>query len=65
MEIFGMMFLILIGFIIWLIPIIKIASSRRTSGGEKAAWLILTIFIFWFTWIFYLLLAPLKDERAV
>ncbi len=50
-------------FIIWLVPIVAIAASHRTSGGEKLAWLILTIFVFWFAWIFYLLLAPLKQPK--
>jgi hypothetical protein len=55
---------ILLCFIIWLIPIVKIAQSNRTQGGEKLAWLILIIFIFWFAWIFYLLLAPLKSNPS-
>lgn len=63
MEIIALMFLGFIGFIIWLYPIYRIAVSRRTSGGEKVAWLALTICIFWFTWIFYLLLAPLKQKE--
>tara|TARA_R110002167_G_scaffold53073_1_gene152546 strand:+ start:522 stop:722 length:201 start_codon:yes stop_codon:yes gene_type:complete len=56
---------ILICFIIWLVPIVKIAGSKRTQGGEKLAWLILIIFIFWFAWIFYLLLAPLKQNPDI
>lgn len=63
MEIIAAMFLGLLAFIIWLYPIYRIAVSERTSGGEKVAWLVLTICIFWFTWILYLLLAPLKQRE--
>jgi hypothetical protein len=44
----------------WLIPIILVAISNRTQGGEKIAWVLLIIFVSWLAWIFYLLLAPLK-----
>ncbi|GAB5382597.1 MAG: hypothetical protein Alis3KO_32490 [Aliiglaciecola sp.] len=50
-------------FFVWIIPVIAIGVSDRTSGGEKAAWLLAVIFISWFAWIFYLLLAPLKTQR--
>ena len=52
--------LALICFAIWLLPIILIAGSDRTEGKEKAAWILAVIFISWFAWVFYLLLAPLK-----
>ena len=64
MEVIVVAFLFFIGFLIWLFPIIKIAQSNRTEGGEKVAWLLLIIFIFWFSWIFYLLLAPLKNNKS-
>lgn len=48
--------------IVWLIPIWLVYSSKRTSGNEKLAWILAIIFISWFAWIFYLLLAPLKKE---
>lgn len=54
----------LIGAVIWLIPVLLIATSNRTHGGEKAAWILSMIFISWFAWIFYLLLAPLKSRSA-
>lgn len=55
---FGVMF-----FIAWIIPIILIGTSNRTNGGEKLAWVLAVIFVSWFAWIFYLLLAPLKPNR--
>jgi hypothetical protein len=61
--IFGSIFF-LIGAIIWLIPVIIILSSNRTSGGEKAAWILAVIFVSWFAWIFYFLLAPLKTQST-
>lgn len=47
---------------IWLLPIILITGSDRTSGAEKLAWILAVIFITWFAWIFYMLLAPLKPR---
>ena len=32
----------------------------RTDGREKIAWILAVIFISWFAWIFYLLLAPVR-----
>ncbi|MBT42362.1 MAG: hypothetical protein CMF12_07530 [Idiomarina sp.] len=52
----------LIFLIIWLLPIILIAKSNRTQGGEKAAWILAIIFVSWLAWVFYLLLAPLKPK---
>ncbi len=48
---------------IWLLPILVIMSSRKTTGGEKLAWILAVIFISWFAWIFYMLLAPIKKKR--
>lgn len=50
------------GFFIWLLPILIIAASDRTTGGEKAAWILAIVFLSWFAWIFYFLLAPLKHR---
>ncbi len=47
--------------LIWLLPIVLIAGSDRTGGGEKVAWILAVIFVSWFAWVFYLLLAPLKQ----
>lgn len=63
MEIIGGIIAAIVGFIIWAYPIYRIAVSTRTHGGEKLAWLLLVTFIFWFAWIFYLLLAPLKQPK--
>ena len=57
---FAILFLIVtIG---WLLPIIIILRSSKTSGGEKLAWILLIIFVSWFAWIFYWLLAPIKKS---
>lgn len=61
-TIFGIFFFIVFG-IVWLIPLMAIVASSRTSGGEKLAWVLAVIFVSWFAWIFYLLLAPLKNRR--
>lgn len=46
----------------WLLPIIIILSSSKTTGGEKLAWVLLIIFVSWLAWIFYWLLAPIKKS---
>jgi len=48
---------------IWFLPILLILGSDVTSGGEKAAWILAIIFLSWFAWIFYMLLAPVKPRR--
>ena len=62
-TIFGLIFFIPIA-IIWLIPVIIIMLSSKTTGGEKIAWLLAVVFVSWFAWIFYMLLAPLNDQRT-
>lgn len=47
-------------FLIWLLPILIIACSDKTTGGEKLAWILAIVFLSWFAWIFYFLLAPIK-----
>ena len=47
-------------FFIWILPILIIVGSDRTNGGEKAAWILAIIFLSWFAWIFYFLLAPIS-----
>ncbi len=64
MDLASLSILSILGLIvfIWVLPIISILSSRRTSGGEKLAWLLAVLFISWFAWIFYLLLAPVSKK---
>jgi hypothetical protein len=50
------------GLLIWFLPILIIASSDRTTGGEKLAWILAIVFLSWFAWIFYFLLAPIKER---
>jgi hypothetical protein len=48
--------------VLWFLPLIIIISDNKTSGREKLAWVLAVIFVSWFAWIFYLLLAPLKQR---
>ena len=57
----SLIFLGVIAFL-WLLPIIIIISSSKTTGNEKIAWVLAVIFISWFAWIFYMLLAPIKKK---
>jgi len=54
------MFAILVGFVVYFFPFLHIIASSKVSGREKLAWLLACIFISWFAYIFFLLLAPLK-----
>ena len=60
---FGFLFLLIL-FVIWITPIILVAKSNRTHGTEKLAWILLIVFVSWLAWIFYLLLAPLKQNPS-
>ena len=48
--------------LIWLLPILVIVSSSKTTGREKLAWVFAVIFVSWFAWIFYMLLAPIRKK---
>ena len=60
---FAALVAVLVCIAIWFLPIFLIASSDRTHGKEKVAWILAVIFISWFAWVFYLLLAPLKRSE--
>ncbi len=57
-----LIFLLIVG-LVWLIPLMSILFSRKTTGSEKLAWILAVLFISWFAWIFYLLLAPIKKRN--
>ncbi len=59
----GVGMLLAIAFIWWL-PIILIASSRKTTGGEKLVWILLMFFFSWFSWILYMLVAPVHRPEV-
>ncbi|MES9992427.1 MAG: hypothetical protein ABW098_10770 [Candidatus Thiodiazotropha sp.] len=48
---------------IWFLPILLILRSSKTSGAEKLFWILAVVFVSWFAWILYLLLAPLGEKR--
>lgn len=62
-PIFPTLIMLVIILSIWLLPILFILSSRKTTGNEKLAWILAVIFISWFAWIFYILLAPIKKKE--
>ncbi len=45
---------------LWLLPVILIAKSPKTRGVEKLLWVVAVLFVSWFSWIFYLILAPVN-----
>jgi hypothetical protein len=49
--------------VVWLIPNILILTSNKTSGAEKLFWLLAVVFVSWFAWILFMLLAPLGEKN--
>jgi Bacterial SH3 domain len=62
-SLFGILFFVVVIGFLWLLPILIIISSRKTTVGEKIAWVLAVIFISWFAWVFYMLLAPIKKKE--
>jgi len=48
---------------IWVLPIWIIATSDKTTGFEKCAWILAMFCLSWFAWVFYFFLAPIKPRR--
>jgi len=65
MESLDLSLLLLLGVIVlvWLLPILIILGSNKTTGSEKFAWVLAMLFISWFAFVFYLLLAPIKKKN--
>ena len=64
-PVFGFLLAMAVGglcLLVWLLPILIIANSDKTTGGEKVAWIMAIVFLSWFAWIFYFLLAPIKPR---
>ena len=55
---------LLLVLLIWFLPLALILRSDKTSGMEKIAWVLLLLFFSWFSWILYLLLAPLGEKQT-
>lgn len=49
-------------FLVWFLPIFIIASSDKTTGGEKVCWILAILFLSWFAWVFYFFIAPIKQK---
>lgn len=56
--------MLLVVAILWLLPIILIARSQKTTGWEKLIWILLMFFFSWFSWILYMLVAPVHPMRG-
>jgi uncharacterized protein with PQ loop repeat len=48
--------------IIWWLPVILILRSKKTTGIEKLVWVLLIFFFSWFSWLLYLLVAPVGEK---
>jgi hypothetical protein len=59
----GMFAIVAVAFL-YLLPIVLILFSSKTSGGEKILWLVGIFFFSWFTWIAYALIAPISNKSG-
>lgn len=50
--------------VIWWLPVVLILRSKRTGGIEKLIWVLLIFFFSWFSWLLYLLVAPVGERMA-
>ena len=48
--------------LIWLLPVILILRSDKTNGAEKLVWVLLIFFFSWFSWLLYMLIAPVGQK---
>lgn len=56
------LFTFILATVVWFIPVIVMYVSDKTKGSEKFTWVFATIFVSWFTWIFYIMFAPFSEE---
>lgn len=59
----GLFGMLLLAFVWWL-PVILIVRSDKTTGVEKLVWVLLIFFFSWFSWLLYLLIAPVGDKAG-
>ncbi|MGR5531708.1 hypothetical protein ACPV40_19255 [Vibrio alfacsensis] len=52
-------------FIVWLTPFVLVLKSNKTTGREKLAWVLTILFVSWFAWVIYMLIAPIKPKVDV
>jgi multidrug transporter EmrE-like cation transporter len=57
--------LTLISILAYIIPVVVVAKSKRTSGNEKFLWLILVILFSWISFLAFLLAAPIKKSDSI
>jgi uncharacterized protein with PQ loop repeat len=55
---------LLLTMFLWFLPILLILRSKKTDGAEKLFWILAVIFVSWFAWILYLILAPIGGRRG-
>jgi len=48
---------------LYLGAIIHIAISAKSKSGEKLAWIVIAFIVPIFGWVFFMLLAPLKNQQ--
>lgn len=46
-------------FVFWLLPLVAVGFSDRSTGMEKKLWMVLCFYLTWVGWMLHYLLAPL------
>lgn len=64
MDFLNFLLFIWLVMIIWFLPIAGVLASKNVLPAEKAAWILLIVFVSWFSWIFFKLLAPIKSDHT-
>lgn len=58
-------FPMLLAFLLWVLPVIFIAFSRRVEGSEKTAWLLGTLILGWLAYFLFILIAPIGKKASI
>ena len=56
----GLILILTIG-LFWVIPLVMLIKSNRTSGGTKMLWVLAYVFVAWLAWLAYILLVPKRQ----
>lgn len=53
-----LLLVVVLAIVAWMMPLFMISKADHVSQQEKLLWMLLVVFVSWFAWIFFLLLAP-------
>ena len=50
-------------FLVWVLPVLLILNKPGVSGKEKAIWIFAVFFVSWLSWVLFLFVAPVLEDR--